>query len=219
MPAYVGTARFFAAFPAFQVVCGVDAPTPGTGVVITGLPQPLFVPNGADPFQIVPEFYPVRSFRLKLYQVIAGILRAFNAEIDSPPGGADAHPAFRAVGPPLLRPASATPDRLLRNLVPRRDPLKPLRVLLRGDEQRTRLTIETAYSGQLGGTRFPKQETDPMILKLTAARRREPALNACYGRGAALRPGRRPTKLMEGLSLDKNVFCSVLHVVDNSVNW
>jgi hypothetical protein len=50
--------------------------------------KPGFIPHGLDPFQIIKEFYPVRSFSLELFEITAGIILAFAAEINSPLSGA-----------------------------------------------------------------------------------------------------------------------------------
>jgi hypothetical protein len=75
--------------------------------------EPLFTTDRFDSFQIAPKLDPVRHCRLKLFQVIAGILRAFNTEIDSPFRAADGYFAYPAIRPSLGRPAAVALDLFL----------------------------------------------------------------------------------------------------------
>jgi hypothetical protein len=45
--------------------------------------EPLFTTDRFDSFQIAPKLDPVRHCRLKLFQVVAGILFTFAAKIDA----------------------------------------------------------------------------------------------------------------------------------------
>jgi hypothetical protein len=81
-------AWFPAALSAFEIVRGIHGPALGAGIVCANSVKPGFIPHGLDPFQIIKQFYPVRSFSLELFEIITGIIFAFAAEINSPLSGA-----------------------------------------------------------------------------------------------------------------------------------
>jgi hypothetical protein len=105
---HIIAARLLATLPAFQVVGGIDGPALRTGVVSPYFLKPVFIAGVPDPLQVVPKLYPMGSFRLKLFQITAWILRAFYTKIDSPFSGAGKHFACLAIRPSLGRPASVT---------------------------------------------------------------------------------------------------------------
>lgn len=64
---YVTAARLFAALPAFQIVCGIDATTLRTGIVLPNILKPVFIAYDPDLLQIIPKLDSMRPFRLKLF--------------------------------------------------------------------------------------------------------------------------------------------------------
>ena len=108
MVGYVNTAGFFAALSTFQVIGGIEGLASWTNVVFLDFLEPLFIPNRLDSFKIDPEFDPMRHCRLKLFQVIAGILFTFAAKVDAPFCRTSEHSAFFTVRQPFSRSTSIT---------------------------------------------------------------------------------------------------------------
>jgi hypothetical protein len=106
MIGYIVTAGLFAALSAFQVVGGIKGLASWAGVIFLNFLEPLFIPNRLDSSKVVPEFDPVRHCRLKLFQVITGILFTFDAKVDTPFSCTNKHLAFLTIGQPLVRTAS-----------------------------------------------------------------------------------------------------------------
>ena len=94
MIGYVITAGLFAALSTFQVVGWIKGLASRTGVVFLNFLEPLFITNRLDSFKIDPEFDPMRLCRLKLFQVITGILFTFAAKVDAPFCRTSEHSAF-----------------------------------------------------------------------------------------------------------------------------
>jgi len=111
---YVITTRLFAALSTFQVVRGVDDLASWAGIVLPNFLEPLFIADRPDSFEIYPQLDPMRHCRLKLFQVIAGILFTLAAKIDASLSCTSEHLAFIAKGQPLVRTASVTLDLFLR---------------------------------------------------------------------------------------------------------
>ena len=84
-----------------------------TGIVFPNILKPVFIADSPDLLQVVPKLDPMRPFRLKLFQIIAGILGAFNTEIYSSFSCAGEHFTCLAIRPSLGRPTSVTLDCLL----------------------------------------------------------------------------------------------------------
>jgi len=102
---YVIAAWLFTALSAFQVVGGIDGPALRAGIVSPDFIQPSLIANSLDSFKIGPQFDPMGLFRLKPFQVIAGIAFTFAAKGDAPLGCASGQFASLAIGQSLLRPA------------------------------------------------------------------------------------------------------------------
>jgi len=111
MCGYVIAAGRFTAPSTLQVVGGIQGPAPRTGVVFPHFREPLFVPDRPDSFKVDPQFDPVRHCSLEPFQVIAGIVFAFTAKVDTPFSGTRRHRAFLTIGQPLVRTASIAPAR------------------------------------------------------------------------------------------------------------
>jgi hypothetical protein len=77
MIGHVITAGFFAAPATFQIVGGVDGSASWASIVFSNLLEPSFITNRLDSFKTGPELYPMRHFRLKQFQIIAGICFTF----------------------------------------------------------------------------------------------------------------------------------------------
>jgi hypothetical protein len=108
MIGYVITAWSFAAFSTFQVVGGIEGLASWTGVVSLDFLEPLFIANRLDPIEIDPELDPMWHCRLKLFQVIAGILFTFAAKVDAPFCRTSEHSTFFTVRQPFFGPTSIT---------------------------------------------------------------------------------------------------------------
>ena len=85
------------ALSTFQVVGGIEGFASWAGIVFLNFLEPLFIPNRLDSFKIDPELDPMRHCRLKLFQVIAGILFTFAAKVDAPFCRTSGHSAFSTV--------------------------------------------------------------------------------------------------------------------------
>ena len=109
-------AGFFAALAAFQVVGGIDGLAPWAGIVSPNFLEPLFITNRLDSFKIGPQLDPMRHCRLKLFQVIAGILFTFAAKVDASFSCASEHLALIAIRQSLVRPASIALTLFLRKM-------------------------------------------------------------------------------------------------------
>jgi hypothetical protein len=94
----------------------------------------LFIPNRLDSSKVDPEFDPVRHCRLKLFQVIAGILLTFAAKADTPFSCTSKHLAFLTIGQPLVRTASIALALFNCPVSLSRKPFKPFRVFSCGNK-------------------------------------------------------------------------------------
>jgi hypothetical protein len=103
---YVTATRLLTALSTFQVVGGIEGLASSAGIIFPDFFEPLLIPNRSDSFKVVPKLDPMRHCRLKLCQIIAGILFTFAAKVDPPFSGASKHLAFLAIGQPLVRPTS-----------------------------------------------------------------------------------------------------------------
>jgi hypothetical protein len=144
---YIVAARLFAALSTFQVIGGIDALALRTGIVSRNILKPVLIAHSPDPLQVIPKLDPMRSFRLKLFKISAGVLPAFNTKIYSSFSGAGEHFTCLAIRPSFGRPTSVTLNRFLCKLESCRQPLKPYRVFLGSDEQSACLTVKAAYTG------------------------------------------------------------------------
>jgi hypothetical protein len=97
------------ALSTFQVVGGIEGLVSWAGIVSSNFLEPLFIPNKLDSFKIDPELDPMRHCRLKLFQVIAGILFTFAAKVDVPFCRTSGHSAFFAVRQPFSGPTTIAP--------------------------------------------------------------------------------------------------------------
>jgi len=131
---YVIAARLFAALSTFQVVGGIDDLAPWAGIVSPNFLEPLFITNRLDSFKIDPKLDPMRHCRLKLFQVIAGILFTFAAKVDASFSCASEHLAFLAIRQPLVRPASIALALFLRKMQLCRKPFEPFRIFSGGNK-------------------------------------------------------------------------------------
>ena len=108
MIGYVITAGLFTAFSTFKVVCGIDGFASRASIVSSDFLEPKFIPDRLDAFKIDPEFDSMRHCRLKLFQVITGILFTFAAKVDAPFCRTSEHSAFFTVKQPFSGPTSIT---------------------------------------------------------------------------------------------------------------
>jgi hypothetical protein len=145
---YVTAARLFAALSTFQVVGGIDDLASWTGIVLPNFLEPFSVADRLDSCKIDPQLDPVRHCRLKLSQVIAGILFTLAAKIDASFSCASEHLAFLAIGQPLVRTASIALALILRKMQLCRKPFEPFRIFSGGNKPRARLTVKATYSSK-----------------------------------------------------------------------
>jgi hypothetical protein len=144
---YVITAGLFAALSTFQIVGGIDDLAPWAGIISPNFLEPLFITNRLDSFKIDPKLDPMRHCRLKLFQVIAGILFTFAAKVDASFSRASEHLAFLTIRQPLVRPASIAFALFLRKMQLCRHPFEPFRIFSGGNKPRACLTVKATYSG------------------------------------------------------------------------
>lgn len=81
MKPHVLAARVIAALTAFQIVGGIDSPALGAGVLFDLFGIPGLKPDFLSAGMRFPQLDPVRHQYLKFLQVLAGIVRAFSAEL------------------------------------------------------------------------------------------------------------------------------------------
>jgi hypothetical protein len=149
MVGYVMTAGFAAALAAFQIVRGVDGSASRTDIVVPDLFEPLSIANRLDPVEIDPKLDPMRHRRLKLPQVIAGILFTFAAKVDASFCRTGRHFALRAVTQPLCG-AAAVATALFHWPVPLGCSLfEPFGIFSGADEPRAGFTVKAAHSSHL----------------------------------------------------------------------
>jgi hypothetical protein len=144
---YVTATRLFTALPTFQVVGGIDDLAMRAGIVFLNFLEPLFIADRLDAFEIDPKLDPMRHCRLKLFQVIAGILITLATKVDASFSCTGEHLAFLAIGQPLVRTASITLALFLRTMQLCRKRFEPFRIFSGGNKPRARLTVKATYSG------------------------------------------------------------------------
>jgi hypothetical protein len=131
---YITATRLFTALSTLQVVGGIDCSASRTGIVLSDFLEPLFITYRFDSFQIAPKLDPVRHCRLKLFQVVAGILFTLAAKINASFCCASEHLAFLAIRQPLVRPTSIAFALFLRKMQLCRHPFEPLRIFSGGNK-------------------------------------------------------------------------------------
>jgi hypothetical protein len=99
---YITATGLITTLPTFQVVGGIEGLTSWAGIIFPDFPEPLFIPNRLDSFKITPKLDPVRHSRLKLLQVITGILYTFTAKVDASFCRTSGHSTFLAVRQPFF---------------------------------------------------------------------------------------------------------------------
>jgi len=131
---YVIAARLFTARSTFQIVGGIDRLAPWAGIVFPHLLEPLCITDRLDAFKIDPQLDPMRHRRLKLFQVIAGILFTLAAKVDASFSCTSEHLACLAIRQPLVRPASIARALFLRKMELCRKPFEPFRTFSGGNK-------------------------------------------------------------------------------------
>jgi hypothetical protein len=94
---YITATRLLTALSASQVVGGIEGLASRAGIISPDFLEPLLISNKLDSFKVVPKLDPMGHCRLKLCQIIAGILFTFAAKVDAPFSCASKHLAFLAI--------------------------------------------------------------------------------------------------------------------------
>ena len=86
---------------AVSIIGGVDDLALRAGIVFSDFLKPLSPAGRLDPGEIAPQLDPMRHGRLKLLQILAGVLGTFAAKINPLLFGARRHFAVPAIGEPF----------------------------------------------------------------------------------------------------------------------
>jgi hypothetical protein len=144
---YVTATRRLTAFSTFQVVSGIEGLASWAGIIVPDFFEPLFVPNRLDSFKVSPELYSMRHCRLKLFQLIAGIVLAFTAKVDPAFDGTSKHSAILAIGQPFAGPAPIALALFFRIMPFCGKHFKPFVIFCGGDKPSARFAIKPTYCG------------------------------------------------------------------------
>jgi hypothetical protein len=134
VPGYVIAAGLFTAPSTFQIVGGIDDLASWTGVVLLHILEPLFIADRLHPFKIHPQLDPVRHRRLKLFQVIAGILITLAAKVDASRSCTGEHLTSLAIGQPFIRAAPVALALFLGIMELCCKPFEPLGIFMGGNK-------------------------------------------------------------------------------------
>jgi hypothetical protein len=134
VPGYVTAAGLFTAPSTLQVVGGIDDLASWAGVVLLHILEPLLIADRLHSFKIHPQLDPVRHRRLKLFQVIAGILFTLAAKVDASLSCTGEHLTSFAIGQPLVRATPVARALFLGIMELCCKPLEPLRIFMGGNK-------------------------------------------------------------------------------------
>jgi hypothetical protein len=131
---YVTATGLLTALSAFQVVGGIDCLASRANILSPDFLEPLPEAKRLDPIKIFPKLDPMRHRRLKLPQLIAGILFTFAAKVNAPLCRTGGHSAFFAERQPFSRPTPIALALFQRPISLSRKSFEPFRVFCSGDE-------------------------------------------------------------------------------------